>query len=1495
MKKIFHILKFSVVFLLLHNCFSAYAVLGDGNALSVDFNLIVGRYNAITQVFTPLAIGETIALNDIITVRIVPQSDFFVGNTSFVIMFDKVKFTVQGANKAAFTVNSDPAHIDLETMTTLPGYTGNYYYDFACSGYSGATAIPDASWPLSFAAGERYDVYKAIKCVTNADGNSINSGYPELLPGTWLFQFSLKANQNIIVGTNARIWMDTRWYRSDTNPGVAGFIVKCLDGNMSSSGSTTYPFSFDFTDSDIKLALSAPISTSTITFDVAGGTPAIAPITQEEGTPVTAPADPTKAGYTFQGWVPAVPSTMPVDDMTCVAQWTAASTCGVLWTARTAAEANWWNSVTYGNGLFVAVANSETNSVMTSPDGINWTARTAAAASAWYSVTYGNGLFVAVAPDGTNRVMTSPDGISWTARAAAEDNYWRSVTYGNSLFVAVASSGTNRVMTSPDGITWTARTEAAASEWYFVTYGNGLFVAVANLGTNKVMTSPDGITWTARTAAAANRWNSVTYGNGLFVAVAQDGTNRIMTSPDGITWTARTATEANYWRSVTYGNSLFVAVAGDGTNQVMTSECTTPNPTSTITFNVAGGTPSIAPITQEEGTPVTAPADPTKAGYTFQGWVPAVPSTMPVDDVTCVAQWIAITYSVTYNANSGSGNVPVDASSPYAAAATVTVKGNVGTPTILTRTGYAFSGWNTLANGTGTTYQAAATFSMPASAVTLYARWLPTSTITFDLAGGTPAISPITQEEGTPVTAPADPTKAGYTFQGWVPSVPATMPVDDMTCVAQWGAMTYPVTYNANGGSGNVPVDASSPYAAAATVTVKGNVGTPAILTKTGYAFGGWNTLANGTGTTYQAAATFSMPASAVILYARWLPTSTITFDVAGGTPSIAPITQEEGTPVTAPANPTKAGYTFQGWVPAVPATMPVDDMTCVAQWTAASTCGVLWTARTAAAAKTWASVTYGNGLFVAVAVDESGGTNTVMTSPDGINWTARTAANANWWYSVTYGNGLFVAVAVTGSVMTSPDGITWTARTAAAANSWYSVTYGNGLFVAVAESGTNSVMTSPDGITWTARTAAAASNWYSVTYGNGLFVAVAGNATNSVMTSPDGITWTARTAAAANFWSSVTSGNGLFVAVANNGTNRVMTSPDGITWTARTAAAANSWTSVTYGNSLFVAVASSGTNRVMTSPDGITWTTPTATEPSSWNSVTYGNSLFVAVAYNGTNRVMTSDCSTPNPTSTITFNVAGGTPTIAPITQEEGTPVTAPADPTKAGYIFQGWVPAVPSTMPVDDMTCVAQWGTMSYALTYNANGGSGNVPVDASSPYAAAATVTVKGNIGTPAILTRTGYAFSGWNTLANGSGTTYTAGATFSMPASAVTLYARWLPTTTITFDVSGGTPAISPITQEEGTPVTAPADPTKAGYTFQGWVPSVPATMPVDDMTCVAQWQLNCVNPANGGTIANNQTGCSPFDPVLLTNSASPTGQTGTLEYKWQAWYTHGNLE
>ena len=132
---------------------------------------------------------------------------------------------------------------------------------------------------------------------------------------------------------------------------------------------------------------------------------------------------------------------------------------GENWSAHAAAEDNLWFSVAYGGGLWVAVGEASfgLNPVMTSPNGITWTARGDGLARKnsgfpfddyWESVAYGDGLWVAVAYFGPNQVISSRNGISWTPRAAAEANYWTSVAYGGGLWVAVASDGTNRVMTS---------------------------------------------------------------------------------------------------------------------------------------------------------------------------------------------------------------------------------------------------------------------------------------------------------------------------------------------------------------------------------------------------------------------------------------------------------------------------------------------------------------------------------------------------------------------------------------------------------------------------------------------------------------------------------------------------------------------------------------------------------------------------------------------------------------------------------------------------------------------------------------------------------------------------------------------------------------------------------------------------------------------------------------------------------------------------------------
>ncbi len=161
------------------------------------------------------------------------------------------------------------------------------------------------------------------------------------------------------------------------------------------------------------------------------------------------------------------------------------------------------------------------------------------------------------------------------------------------------------------------------------------------------------------------------------------------------------------------------------------------------------------------------------------------------------------TYTVTYNGNGQTGgSVPIDTTN-YETGNTVTVLGNTGN---LVKAGSTFAGWNTMPDGSGTSYTQGNTFAMGSVNVTLYAKW---------------TVNP-----------------------------------------------TYTVTYNGNGQTGgSVPADTTN-YETGAPVTVLGNTGN---LEKTDYAFIGWNTMLDGSGTTYTQGNTFTMGSANVILYAIWV------------------------------------------------------------------------------------------------------------------------------------------------------------------------------------------------------------------------------------------------------------------------------------------------------------------------------------------------------------------------------------------------------------------------------------------------------------------------------------------------------------------------------------------------------------------------------------------------------------------------------------------------
>ncbi|MBC5727826.1 InlB B-repeat-containing protein [Ruminococcus sp. NSJ-71] len=310
----------------------------------------------------------------------------------------------------------------------------------------------------------------------------------------------------------------------------------------------------------------------------------------------------------------------------------------------------------------------------------------------------------------------------------------------------------------------------------------------------------------------------------------------------------------------------------------------------TITVKPENGKADIT-ITQDYGTPITSPADPIREGYTFIGWDREIPKTVPAENITVTAQWEINQYTIAFDTAGGSEIAPI----------TQDYGTNITAPADPTREGYTFIGWDREIPKT-----------MPAENITVTAQWeINRYTITFDTAGGS-EIAPITQDYGTNITAPANPTRKGYTFKGWDKEIPETMPAENITVKAQWEINRYTITFDTAGGSEIAPI----------TQDYGTNITAPANPTRKGYTFKGWDKEIPET-----------MPAENITVKAQWeINQYTIAFDTNGGS-EIATITQDYGTEITAPDNPTREGYTFIGWDRDIPVTMPAENITLKARW----------------------------------------------------------------------------------------------------------------------------------------------------------------------------------------------------------------------------------------------------------------------------------------------------------------------------------------------------------------------------------------------------------------------------------------------------------------------------------------------------------------------------------------------------------------------------------
>lgn len=335
----------------------------------------------------------------------------------------------------------------------------------------------------------------------------------------------------------------------------------------------------------------------------------------------------------------------------------------------------------------------------------------------------------------------------------------------------------------------------------------------------------------------------------------------------------------------------------------------------TITFDSNGGS-AVPSATYKFGADVTEPTAPTRDGFNFIGWSPALPETMPANDVTVVAQWEAKaetkTATLTMNANGGEfSNGDDEATKDFAVGEEIDVD-SLEKPT---KDGYTFTGWDGIPDDG----------IMPEGGLTITAKWEknpdPTHTVTYYLAKGE-NVDPYdtkTFAEGAAIVHPANPEQTGATFVGWFDAdgneIPAVMGGEDLVAYAKFELNKYTATFKVDG---EVYEEYELLYGEKLEAPEDPTNSDPNKL------FVGW-----------APAVPSTMPAENMVFEAQWADKAddrySVTFIADGKTCGGG--VYKVGDIIEVPEDPEKFGFVFVGWEPAVPATMPAEDLVFEAQW----------------------------------------------------------------------------------------------------------------------------------------------------------------------------------------------------------------------------------------------------------------------------------------------------------------------------------------------------------------------------------------------------------------------------------------------------------------------------------------------------------------------------------------------------------------------------------
>ena len=852
---------------------------------------------------------------EIVTVELTPQTSFFCGSSRFIIMYDPAFYTVLGTNKTAITPN--PA---------------NSYYAGAIASYSGSTGSPVSEWPVTFVDGESAR-YKFVAANFTASSQSLNKGKPLKMDGqSWLYRIRLQVKAD--AEGSGQIWMDSRWDRSATYTTGGQYYFYCTSGTvLSSSGVSTLNFDTEYSNANETVALdTSPMPTSNIIFNTNGGTP-VATMNGEIGTVANPPVNPVREGYTFLGWDPAFPATFPASDMTLNAQWqintynadfmvdgTLYQRVPTQFGAQIAAPAPpskaGYTFVSWSPAVGTMGATDKTFTALFLINSYYATFMVDGQQHAKYLTEYGAQIQLPSSPQKVGYSF-----VGWTPAVgtmpAADKTFTAlfSVNSYNAYFVVdgetvatvptpygdpiippanptkpgFAFAGwTPAVGTMPASErTFTATWTQTVFNAYFVVDSIPYYTVPATVGTAIVL--PPAPEKTGYTFAGWNNLPALMPANDVTMTAGWTANIYTVTfMVDGSEYTTV---------NTAFGESIDLPAAPQKTGYtfggwsnlpaMMPANDVTVNAIFTVnTYNAAfkvDGT-VYANVPTVYGAEIAVPGAPPKTGYTFLGWL-NVPATMPANDIEIDASFSVNSYTVTFTVDGGAYSAQT---LPY------------GTPIIPpaqpAKTGYTFTGWEPLP-------ATMPDYSFESSAV--FAKNIHQAIFMVD--GAEYAV--VDTGYGDTIELPQIPSKTGYAFLGWS-NLPDQMPDADVVITDNWAINSYDALFVVDGEN----------YAIVTTQYGE-PIALPPSPTKAGLYFGGWSP-----------AVPAAMPAYTLEFTALWVTEAFNAIFMVDGN-EYARVLTGVGAPIEPPADPAKQGFVFDGWDPALPAAMPGQDIVFNALW----------------------------------------------------------------------------------------------------------------------------------------------------------------------------------------------------------------------------------------------------------------------------------------------------------------------------------------------------------------------------------------------------------------------------------------------------------------------------------------------------------------------------------------------------------------------------------